>query len=285
MNIVLIPAYNRAELLSVCIRRIQQAHNWCENYYFIALDTGFDKEVFQVADAFLNLIPKQAEILFNKRCGAGNNSNILQSMDYAYRRAKSSTYPFTYRPKILNVIEDDTLVAKDYFDWHSQAHREYPEVFAASACLNQFDKRKSEDPSSVFLHHRVQGIGVSFKLNSLPYILVHNTPLYFENESSYVQAAFPFSKYRGDIPSWDGLCDRLIFRYDKKVLYPYAPRATHCGYWGLHRVGERPKGTLEERIEQLESMSAKDMNTRTSRKDIDELNFEGYPPQSRLTLR
>jgi hypothetical protein len=46
------------------------------------------------------------------------------------------------------------------------------------------------------------------------------------------------------------LIRRIIQQNNYQVIYPDVPRAFHAGYYGKSR-GQKPKGTLEERIKQV----------------------------------
>lgn len=269
--VVVIPAWRRPEFLALCLRRILAADGCEENLYLIHTDADSDYQNWVVFDREVPAGSKQFFIAFRTNRGSdGNTENVLAALNCGLQMAEE------FGASTIHLLEEDVWIARDYFSCAARLHEQF-RPWALSLCRNQHQKiQPREDPKLVYKSRDYQSIGVSFPLDSVREILVHNTDDYFRDMTGYLRAMFPNSKYGGLFPEQDGLIARIIEKNQYDVLYANAPRAMHAGYYSYHRTGKEPTGTLQEKIAQLETMTEQEMNDRATYKDIKMIDFDGY---------
>ncbi|MCC6807514.1 MAG: hypothetical protein IT381_08825 [Deltaproteobacteria bacterium] len=273
-DVVVIPAWRRADFLALTLERIAAARHSDEHHYFITLDRGFDPEVLAVAQAW-----KQKDVAVLARTSDhgyyGNSFNVLEGFRYALGQAAR------LGSRLIYTIEEDVWVAKDFFAFSRQVHDAFS-PFAFSASVNQPSTgtatetiRKPREPEKVYGHPFFQSYGASFAPSAVVEILKHATHDYYRDMGRYVVKSFPGTGER----RWeqDGLITRVIGAAGGETLYPYVPRAMHAGFHGYNRAGTPLKGTLDERIAKLREMDQAAMNRAASAIfDIEFCDFEGF---------
>jgi len=271
-SVVVIPAWRRPEMLILAIRRIMLAGGWKENRYHLSFDKEPDEENwetfgdFERGGAFCPGFSSSVSVAMERR-GIGNSDNILTGLARGLWLAEHCGV------EVLHLIEEDVWVGADYFSSAEKIHQQF-KPWALSLCRNQFRTYEpKQDPALVYLCQDYQSLGVSFPLDSVREILVHNVPEYFEDMAGYLKMMFPNSRYRSLFPEQDGLIARIIEKNNYEVFYSNVPRAYHAGFYSYHRAGREPEGTLEEKIAQLENMSEPEMNERSVYKDIRQIDL------------
>ena len=271
-SVVVIPAYNRPEMLATCLRRVEQASDYKNQCYNFVFDAGFDERNTDIVFShWKNGLPLYSPgPAINPVRGQGNSANILMGLAYGLSAAEE------IGADIVHLLEEDVWVAKDYFDAAERIHKQF-KPWALSLCRNQHRSYEPiPDKSLIYFDNMYQSIGVSFPLDTVREILVHNTDEYLYDMSGYLRNQFPHSRFGGLFPEQDGLIQRIIEKNKYEVAYANIPRAFHAGFYSYHRAGEEPEGTLEEKIAQLEAMSEEEMNRRSVYKDIRFCNMNGY---------
>lgn len=266
--LIIITCFRRPEMLAITLERIINANGAEDNLYLFSVDEDFDPQVHEVIEGF----PFEYSIRYNKRRGNGNSSNVLGAYRTAYAYAKKLGMP------IIGLIECDLWIAKDYFNFHSRVHKQFPNAFCVSACRNQNIKQQPpSDPAGVYRHDSYQSLGVSFKTEQVVRIALHDNSVYYRNPELYIKSLFRDRNISSIFSEQDGLIQTLIHNEKLQMLYPCAARACHVGYYGSGaRKGIVPVGSLREKINALKAMTDAEMNQRTDWKDITFCNFSGY---------
>lgn len=250
-EIVVVTAWNRADFLHACLSRLMAADDGSP-WYVLSLDRGHDRAVREVAGAFHNTV-RRATILTPRHGYRGNSYNTLTSLKFAMSQGADLVY----------LVEDDILVGTDFFDFHRDAQRLFPENLAVSACRNQFfpiGQDPAPDDEVVYPHLSYQSLGVSFRRESLTRIVPHITHAYLSNPVGYCKRVFPDTRINPSNAEQDGLIHRIGERDGLPAVYPFAPRAYHAGFVGYHRSGRSLNGTTEQRSAQILAMSSEEMN-------------------------
>ena len=267
--VVIIPVWRRPEMLAICLKRIKEAKDWNLNYYLFTFDEGAETSdnLKVIRDSKL---PYYC-LYHQQRMCEGNSYNILDGLEFALDTASRSN------SDIIHLLEEDIWIAKDYFQFHRQVHDRF-DPWVVSACRNQhMYPDPPVKPNLVYSSIDYQSLGISFAIDAVQEIIVHNTPDYYNNMTGYIRTMFPNSRYGSLFPEQDGLIQRIMEKHNYETMYPYAPRAFHAGFYSYHRSGKEPTGTLKEKIDYLEKITEAEMNNNSSYKDIRFLpNYEGY---------
>lgn len=250
---VVVTAWNRADFLHACLSRLLAADDG-NVWYALSLDRGHDRKVREVASSFHRRIGR-ATILTPRHGYQGNSYNTLTALKFALSQGADRVY----------LVEDDILVGSDFFSFHRDAHRLFPENLAVSACRNQFfpvEKDPAPDEETAYPHLSYQSLGVSFSRESLSRVVPHIHHGYLSNPVGYCRKTFPDSLINPSNAEQDGLIHRIGERDGLPTVYPCAPRAYHAGFTGYHRTGKRLLGTVEQKAEQILAMGTEELNER-----------------------
>lgn len=227
-DIVVVTCWCRPELLAVTLEYIQRAAHAEEHLYTFRPDRGGTPEVLDVISSFR--LPKVVTKVVHSY--PGNTYNTLEG----YRQVVGMAGQL--RARLIYLIEEDVVIAPDFFDFHRRVQSEFgQEAFAVSACRNQNWKGHLHvpDPEAVYKFPRYQSLGVSFRPQVLRGVLAHAKPEYYSSMGDYLRRTFPNSKYELLFAEQDGLIERVMEACGGEVIYPYRPRAFHVGWYGYHR--------------------------------------------------
>jgi hypothetical protein len=273
--VVVIPAWHRPEMLAICLKKIMAADGWEKNRYHLSFDGGMDEQNWHVfgdwefGGALCPGFASSAWVEMGRR-GNGNSGNILRGLETGLKLAEE------LGAEQVHLLEEDVWIGRDYFRTHELLQRQY-QPWAVSLCKNQHLRiDRKQDPSLCYKSRDYQSLGVSFPLDSVREILLHNTDEYFRDMPGYIRAMFPNSKYGGLFTEQDGLIARIIEKNNYDMVYSNLPRAFHAGFYSYHRSGIEPEGTLEEKIACLENMPEEEMNRRSNYKDIRFADLNGF---------
>jgi hypothetical protein len=256
-NIVLIPAWRRADFLTVCTERILAANGADRNVYVFSLDRTYSSEVDLVARGF----PLEKVIRYTPHHRfAGNSFNVLEGYKLCNMIAPK------HLSRLVYLIEEDIFVGKDFFDWHERVSEQH-EAFCYSAVRNQNDERMTKgemgcNPSDVYRFGKYQSLGVSWRPNHLAEVIQHAKMEYYSANERYLMRKFPKSAFGSMWTEQDGLINRIMEAGVHTAIYPTVPRAYHAGFIGYNRKGSQLPGCLEERVALLKSMTAEEMNAK-----------------------
>ena len=189
----------------------------------------------------------------------GNSYNVLSAYTAAYKTDAKYVY----------IIEDDILVAKDFFKWHAYVQepvRTNPFYCSIAGACNLVPP-PPDRLSSYFTSNVYRSLGVCWKRENLEEVVKHDGPLYYASEHGmvdYLFNMFPDTKYKyNEMIEQDGLICRIMERHDKLAAWSTQNRAFHIGLWGYHRsigqkamieAGFRVDVHVKERIETLRNL-------------------------------
>jgi len=242
MDVVLIPAFNRPEMLYLCLTHIVKARHYNEHYYLLCLDYGHDPACEDVFNQFglhggvikmphpRNRVTKQSANVLNAWCAGAAQSTGL-----------------------VYLIEDDVLINEDYFHFHRSVNQF---GWCSIGAVNFNDRRElSMHTDEYYISRGVyQSIGVCFCRDViLQDIRNHYNQSYIDFPSQYLARQFPYSKIGTSFIEQDGLIHRISEQGDKAVIFPMHPRCFHAGLYGKNR-GRYQSGTLQERIDFVKSV-------------------------------
>jgi hypothetical protein len=239
-DIVIIPTYDRPEMLWMCLeylsacKEAQELEIWIriDNHDIVRSQT-VERETDAVLQNFSHL-PLRIKYRQPHRYD-GNTFNIMESYLEAYWSGAEHVY----------LIEDDVIVCKDFFSWHRQAQSDN-QCFCSVAwkCLKD---RVTNLPYVV--SNSYASIGTCFKRESLASIIEHAHHDYYSDLLLYCRKTFPG---RGDgYTEQDGLIERIMVINQFKAVFPVTPHCFHVGWYGYHRGLPYPSGNLWQRYDQV----------------------------------
>ena len=228
-EIVLVPTFNREELLWLCLEAIRREDP--KITIRVYSDRGADSDDLRdIQRAF----ETELVIRGNHRY-YGNSFNLLNAMRIALREDAELS--------IVHLIEDDTILHPGYFTW---ARLKLSTKQYACVCA-----RISEVPNWY------ESPCVSWDADHLARALEHLVPNYLDGQTrEQMQKVldaemFPKSRYLRGGAEQDGFFLRVIEEHGWRTLFPNTALASHVGFWGYNRPPghKRPTGSLQERVE------------------------------------
>lgn len=248
MNTVLIPAYRRPEFLWHCLQNIKLAEGADQLHYIFRLDNGHDPECLDVIKDW----PYSHEVAATRRTPyrVGKQSYSLLT-GYAIAAERSSGLVF--------MIEEDVMVARDFFRWHLAVQEAVPTAFCSIAVANPNRAMAiANDRTDAYYLGGSDycSLGVCFRKEI---ILAHVLPLaqsrYFSDPIGFVARNFKGSPIGASFAEQDGLIRRaqMALGPSAPIVWPWIPRAYHAGYYGANR-GAGPRGHLTGRIANLSAV-------------------------------
>lgn len=244
MDVVMIPCWKRPEMLTLALERLALTEGVADHFYLFRPDRGHDHELIPIIERF----PFRKKISFPSHNHAGNNFNVLDGFREALEIARSVNGD---DGGYVHVIEEDVMVARDYFQFHHLAQRTF-QPFVVTACESFYlmgqGLRATHEKESVYTMERYQGPNASFRRVCLEKLLHDAKPEYFADPVRYVSKRFPESQIGHGGGEQDILISNILAQERKAMLYPFMPRAYHAGWYGMTRDGFIPRGNLDERI-------------------------------------
>jgi hypothetical protein len=243
-DVVLIPCWRRPEFLWHCLDNLTCAEGFEQLHVIFRPDHGHDPAIHRVIGAFAARLPSY-EIDLPVRCPyrrSQQSANVLGGYLLAAARARALVF----------MVEEDIMVARDFFRWHYAVHAAEPALFCSLSTLNHNRSVASrEDPRCYYLTSLDYcSLGVALSRAAIrEFIAPHVCRAYFERPVDYCLRRFPASRLGQRFPEQDGLIRRVQERQGERrpIAYPYRPRAFHGGFIGYHRSG-RLRGSLAQRI-------------------------------------
>ena len=236
-EVVLIPTFDRPELLFLTLERIRQVEPSI-NIHVFADRCQYGEESLLIGQFGAVLHATKAHKTF------GNTENVMEAFKWAYKQDYDRIY----------LIEDDVLCHFNFFTYH----REAMETFNVS-CGWKFmpDWPDAKD------YHPIQqlpfyfSIGVCLSRAFLYHVTQHATLPYYLGQKLYVENHFKKSKRAKGNYEQDGLITRIMELNHLQAAWPSAPVCTHIGEWfhGYNRTwNKKLVGTLEQRIEKARAI-------------------------------
>lgn len=255
MEMVVVPLHKRPAFALACLTRLYMAAQKDESLHFhIAIDAIPHPEVVSIAEDFVRRVgPLRAKIVRRRQSFRGNSYNLMT----AYKEVVNSG------ADLIHLVEEDVLVADDYFDYHRQVWELAPGAFSVCACRNQFwplDAGPPREEDAVYYQTCYQSIGVSFTPDKLAHVVQHAVGAFFINPTAYIRRKFPDSALKDNYLEQDGLIYRIIEQGKCVTAFPCVPRAYHVGFTGYNRSGNSLPGTTEQQAKRILTMSADELN-------------------------
>ena len=240
-DVCLIRTYQRPELLHHCLDRLWWAHKPESFSVQGKIDFHEGKTAHQ---GILDLFESPIINGFSITC---THLNIGDSC--AFLRALKST--FRLNPDRIYNVEEDVLIAPDFFRWHQAAQAMGYDITVASNLHGDPRISSDSDPKACIEMNRASAIGCCFSRRFAELLVEHCVPEYYQSHQTmqqYLDRHFP-GEPSGDV-AWDGLMARLIRKHNLKVLWPARPRCYHAGWYGLNRGKSNPYSymTLKDQI-------------------------------------
>lgn len=255
-NVCLIAAWRRPEFLWHCIANIKLATGAEQLHYIFRLDHGYDPECMLVIDGFPFSYEVRETPKTHYQIGKQSYS-LLTGYQYAALQATDLVF----------MIEEDVMVAGDFFRWHLAVQEQRPEAFCSIAVANP--NRIMNDACSASGDYYIGGgdycsLGVCFRREViLERIAPFCETAYFANPVDYVHRRFKGLPIGHAFAEQDGLIRRIEMVGPRSgIVWPWVPKAYHAGYYGKNR-GAGPRGTLAQRIANLADIIYSDEAMRT----------------------
>ena len=249
-KICIIPAYDRPEYLYLCLEKIVETNEYHDIKIIVSLDLNYNPNNLDVIDKFNNIL----NITLTSNNINVSNKEMKQSFHLlsAYKK-----YYNMHKPDLIYMIEDDIIISKDFFSFHEDIHKLHSNTFVS--IVSEPNNFKGLPGSNNDIYHSpmsdYQSLGVCFNANKLnEFILCHNVSEYYKNPNHYLLNKFPNSKYNNKWWEQDGMIRRVLESLNVTPIYACTPRCYHAGYYGYHRPGNRPNGTLNEKINELRNI-------------------------------
>lgn len=248
-NVIAITAYNKPDLLFLYLEQLYKEESIHDYKIRIYTEEGYDKEEDEVIDIYKNKnINVDISLIIRSKhpsCPLTGFHNILTSYALAAREAKD----------FVIIGEEDMLPTKDYIQFNKKCYDEFLSKYDQIFCIAH--KRRAEvekigdaeiligdyqctSPSCVSVN--------AIKKYMIPFLC---NPLFFSHPIQFYSSIFSESRILpNDHTHHDGAIERIMEHYNLFALKPDQARSMHVGLSGIFCVGDAPKGTLQERIDQ-----------------------------------
>lgn len=214
-DLVLVTAFNRAEMLGVCLEHLSRCSGIESKEVWICEDQHENKPPV-VQEEITSVIKHFSNFKHIKRPphkGPAWN-NIFESL----HEAQETDARFVY------FIEDDAMVSTDFFQWTEQAFKQF-QPFVING--DNIRGSASEDPRSVTA--------------SYSDCHVHAGCIRRESLSEILRPGRTYQKH------WEETLQNYIIKEKKLSILPMLPRAIDCGWYGTNKPTEVVLGSLEEK--------------------------------------
>jgi len=255
-DIVIMPAYFRPEYTALALEYLGNAHGAKDKEVWVEQDRAYAQygALLQELPAMRAVVKAYesafAKVEYRERAPnnyIGNPCNFLEAYKRAYERTDV---------RYVYLVEDDVLVAPDFFRWHEAAQaREDFFVTVGWHCVRNPEVPPSTDPTAYITSYRdYSSIGVCWRREKLEPFVKHARTEYYSNMPAYLAQAFPGSPIpAGQWTEQAGIVTRLLHETrNRLVAWPALRRCSHVGVSGYHRpTGHKFTGNLDTRIAAL----------------------------------
>jgi hypothetical protein len=249
MDTLLIPTWRRAEFLHECLTNLVATGDLDSVHVILKPDEGFSPEVFKVWADFQDRIP-HGEVLTTSQHRFHKSSKQSRSVLEGYRYAAEKSTGMVF------LVEEDIMVAKDFFRFHRALHQKDANIFCSLSPRNHNrDIAPVEDPGAYYLSTGDYcSWGVAWRREVLlNVVLPHACEEYYRAPWTYCGKTFPNDPLGNNFSEQDGLIRRIQRSTPMHTAYPHVPRAYHAGFHGYNRrQTHHERGTLEQRIQNVQ---------------------------------
>jgi hypothetical protein len=247
-DVVLLPCWQRPEFLWHCIENLSQAEGIEDIHVIFRPDTGFAPDILDVIRTQGQRLAS-FEIQYPPVCPfrrTKQSANVL----LGYLQAANQARQFVF------LIEEDIMVARDFFRWHRNVHAQQPQLFCSIATKNH--NREVTASPDADAYYRSTGDycswGVCMDRRVIQeWIAPHVNMSYFRKPKRYLRRHFPSSAVSLAFVEQDGLIRRIQEGSQQSLVYPCVPRAYHAGYYGYNRAGG-VDGSLADKVRHIGSI-------------------------------
>lgn len=231
-NLVLIPSHRRPEFLAATLRCIEKARGASDQRYFISLDNAGRDAVLDEVIASFKFLPATT-VIRRQHNYRGTTYNVLEGLrDLMRESARMRGVEY------VHVLDDNLLVAEDYFEFHDDAHDLDDEAAFVSGCLNRhvdarWLKAPPDDATAVYRHVGFQRAGTSLSRWFLPIVIEHAVKGYYDAQVAYCEMKLPDDGLTARDADADGLVRRLVRKHVRWGMYPTLARAVSMGDYEL----------------------------------------------------
>lgn len=244
-DVVLLPCWRRPEFLWHCLDNLTRAEGIGAVHVLFRPDTGFSPDNLEVIRSFADRLASY-EIHLPVPCPfrrTKQSANLL----LGYLRAATAANRFVF------LVEEDIMVARDFFRWHRAVHAAAGALFCSISVKNP--NRTVNLPDELEGYYLSSGdfcsTGVCFDKHVLQTMIApHVNIAYFRRPKKYIRRHFPASAVGLGFVEQDGLIRRIQEQSRQPIAYPCVPRAFHAGYYGYNRPGGL-EGSMQERVQRL----------------------------------
>ena len=266
-DIIIVPSHYRAEFIYLCLEHLALAAG------------GREKEVYVFQDVHKGDKPEQLGKLVDVKAAVDVWVDRFDHLQYVERQPHSypknpfnflEAYKDAYNAedvRYVYLVEDDVMVAKDFFQWHEAIQEKESPFISVGWHLIRTNKNVHtgqafpaptpvDDPNAYRVSYRdFSSIGLCWKRENLEPLVRHATKAYYENMTGYMAKAFPGCPVPPN--TWTeqaGCITRLLHEApgERKVVWPAYSRVGHVGISGYHRPnGHKFSGSLQNRVRDL----------------------------------
>jgi hypothetical protein len=244
-DIVLVPCYERPEFTRLCLQYLSRARGIEDKEVWLCQDNHDVNQadimmaMFPVADYGLSLFPNRFHhIQLAEHHSYGNSRNLVASLEYAYKSEAKRIY----------LVEDDILVAPDFFSWH-EAVLEQPDVFVScSTALSKSAHFQINGPQAM---DETYQDAAAYYLAEGPY---SSHAVAFTRECLGVLLKYGLSIIDDWHSGWEqDIVTQKFLRYNRyKSAWPFMPRAYNIGWYSYHiNTGRKFTGSLGEKVQAI----------------------------------
>jgi hypothetical protein len=223
-DFVIVPAFKRPEMLELSLQHLFR----CPEADDAQVTIYIDKHVGELPDPACWEVARGFPVERVERESHTGKFDIRNVMG-AFQDAQAAGAEYTF------LVEEDVLVAVDYFHWHHAVLAQEPDAFASIGRHPNLIHFKSSGISTenYAILSAFSCVGSCFPNRTLPIITRHATPEFYSDPRSYVQRTFAETSPEGY--SYDGILQREMRRQGLGCIWPAVARAQHIGIYGLHR--------------------------------------------------
>lgn len=246
-DVLVLPCWRRPEFLWHCLDNLTRAEEFGSVHVLFRPDTGYLPDNIDVIHSFAERLPS-FQISLPPPCPyrrTKQSANLL--LGYLAAAAAARRYVF--------LVEEDTMVARDFFRWHRAVQAAAGALFCSIATRNPNRAvTPPEDPEGYYISGGdFAANGVCFDKSVVRRLIApHVNMAYFRAPKAYLRRHFPASAVGLGFVEQDGLLRRIQERSDLPIAYPCMPRGFDAGFYGYNRPGGVP-GDLPERVRQLQA--------------------------------
>ncbi len=247
-DIVLIPCWQRPEMLWHCIDNLCRADGIESKHVIFRPDSDYDSDNIAVIHEHADRLPSY-EIQAAPRCPY-RRTKLSANILLGYMQAAALARRYVY------LVEEDIMVGRDFFRWHSAVHSQSEGLFCSIAVRNH--NRYVDTPDDPDCYYLTSGDycswGVCFDRAVIAGLIAPHVNLdYLSRPKNYLRRHFAGSRVSLGFVEQASLVRRIQEICARPIAYPATPRAFHAGFYGRNRPGGI-SGELRERVRRLDTM-------------------------------